>query len=189
MMGMSRTRMWPGYRAECNQGVHSNACQQGYDMLPERRFKDLRQRSFDELETYFHQGAAPTLQEMTGDTDGQFLAWRPGSGWLMKVIVWFLFRKWLGKRFHPSKPDASSSDGINLFQGGTRRYAFLTYVCPGRTDGAPCLRLDYSIDGLMRGLVDDVRTIGEGLVLGQIHYRLFWQKEPTFYLYFALVRK
>ena len=188
-MLMSQAHIWTGYGVECNQGHHGKAYRQGDDMLPKHRFEDLRQRTFDELETYFHQGTAPTLQEMTGDTDGQFLAWRPGSGWPMKVIVWFLFRKWLGKRFHQSKPDTSSSEGINLFQGGSLRYAFRTYVCPGRTDGAPCLRLDYSIDGLMRGLVDDVRTIDGGLVLGQIHYRFFWQKEPIFYLYFALVRK
>jgi hypothetical protein len=123
---------------------------------------------------------------MTGDTRGQFLAWHPHSGRLMKVILRFLFRRWLGKRFSPPEIGSDSSEGINLFGGGATRYAFRAYRSAARTDGALCLRLDYSIDPFMRGLADDVRKIADGLVLGQIHYRFFWQRDHRFYLYFAL---
>jgi hypothetical protein len=150
------------------------------------RFEDLTHKSFDELQTYFRDAKPPGLEEMTGDTRGQFLAWHPHSGWLMRLIVWFLFRSWLGKRFGPPQNGSDSSDGINLFEGGATRYAFRAYVSPARTDGAACLRLDYSIDPVMRGLADDVRKIADGLVLGQIHYRFFWQRQHRFSLYFAL---
>ena len=156
---------------------------------PPPRFQDLTLRSFDELQAYFRDGVLPDLQEMTGDTHGQFLAWHPRAGWLMKVIVWVLFRRWLGKRFQPPQFGSHSGVGINLFGDGALRYGFRTYSSPARTDGASCLRLDYSIGGLMRGLADDVRKIGDGLVLGQIHYRFFWQQQHRFYLYFALSKQ
>ena len=66
---------------------------------------------------------------------------------------------------------------------------FETYSSPARTDGASCLRLDYKIGGLMRGLADDVQKIGGGLVLGQIHYRFFGQQQHRFYLYFRLSKQ
>ena len=82
---------------------------------PPPRFQDLTLCSFDELQAYFREGALPDLQEMTGDTHGQFLAWHPRAGWLMKVIVWVLFRRWLGKRFQPPQFGSHSGVGINLF--------------------------------------------------------------------------
>jgi len=153
------------------------------------RFQDLTLRSFDELQAYFRDGTLPDLREMTGDTEGQFLAWHPRAGWLMKVIVRVLFRRWLGKRFQIRQSDSDSGVGINLFEDGALRYGFRTYPSAARTDGAPCLRLDYNIGGLMRGLADDVRKIADGLVLGQIHYRFFWQQKHRFYLYFALSKQ
>jgi hypothetical protein len=152
----------------------------------EPRFEDLTQMSFEELQAHFRDGTPPGLQEMAGDTRGQFLTWHPHSGWLMKLIVWFLFRRWLGKRFSAPTTGSDFSEGINLFDGGSARYAFRAYVSPARMDGASCLRLDYSIDAAMNGLADDVRKIADGLVLGQIHYRFFWQRQHRFYLYFAL---
>ncbi|HEY6291525.1 MAG TPA: hypothetical protein VI455_08190 [Terriglobia bacterium] len=159
-------------------------------MLPAATFDNLQARSFEELHSYFGAGTAPNLEEMTGDTSGVFLAWNPQACWLMKTWVRWTFRSWLGKRFFAASPAEASSHGINLFSNNpTTRYAFRTYLGAARIDGAPCLKLDYSIAGSLRGLVDDVRKVADGLVLGQINYQFFWQRTPTFYLYFTLQQR
>jgi len=159
-------------------------------MLPAATFENLQARSFEELHAYFGAGTAPSLEEMTGDTRGVFLAWNPQACWLMKTWVRWMFRSWLGKRFFAAPAADASSHGINLFSDDpATRYAFRTYLGPARIDRAPCLKLDYNIPGSLRGLVDDVRRVADGLVLGQINYRFFWQHDPAFYLYFTLQRK
>ncbi|HEY6271769.1 MAG TPA: hypothetical protein VIX19_07225 [Terriglobales bacterium] len=159
-------------------------------MLPAATFDNLQARSFEELHPYFREGTAPSLDEMTGDARGVFLAWNPEASWLMKVFVRWMFRRWLGKRFFPVQTADPSGHGINLFSDDpTTRYAFQTYLGTARMDGAACLILDYNVQGSLRGLVDDVKKVAEGLVLGQINYKFFWQHAPTFYLYFTLERK
>lgn len=156
----------------------------------EPTFDNLQARSFDELHTSFRQGSAPTPEEMTGDTRGVFLAWNPRAFFLMKWLVKWMFRHWLGKRFFSPLGAEQAGSGINLFSDGTgTRYPFKTYPATARFDGAPCLCLDYNVEGSLRGLVDDVKKVGEGLVLGQINYKFFWQSQLTFYLYFTLERK
>jgi hypothetical protein len=159
-------------------------------MLPDPTFENLQDRSFDELEVYFRQGVAPKIQEMPGDTKGVFLAWNPQASWFMKMVVGFMFRHWLGKRFHPVGATAETGDGINLFsRWPLTRYKFHTDLGPARMDGAECLRLDYNVDLSLWGLVDDVRKIADHLFLGQIYYRFLWRRQATFYLYFVLAHK
>jgi hypothetical protein len=158
-------------------------------MVPPPTFETLQARSFEELHAYFNQGTAPDLQEMTGDTRGAFLAWNPKAFWLMKLLIRWMFRHWLGKRFFPSQGTDQTGNGINLFSDNPpTRYKFRTYLGQARIDGAPCLCLDYNVPGSLRGLIDDVRKVAEGLVLGQINYKFSWQSAPTFYLYFTLER-
>ena len=159
-------------------------------MLPDPTFGNLPARSFEELHTYFRQGTTPSLSEMTGDTRGVFLAWNPKAGFLMKWLVGWMFRHWLGKRFFHAEGTEQSSRGINLFSDSpATRYPFRTYLGTARFDGARCLCLDYNVQGSLRGLVDDVKKIAEGLFLGQINYKFFWQSQPSFCLYFTLERK
>ncbi|MGH9437778.1 MAG: hypothetical protein ACRD22_07750 [Terriglobia bacterium] len=149
-------------------------------------FKSLPQRSFDELHQLFRNGSSVEVADALGNTKGRFLAWNPASRWCAKAWVRLLFRQWQGKRFQLTSQRTDSGQGVNLFKGGALRYSFRTYVCAARFDGKPCLRLDYSADGLMRGLKDDVRRIGKDLLLGQIYYQFFWRRDPEFLLYFAL---
>ncbi len=149
-------------------------------------FESLPRRSFEELHQLFRAGSSVEVADALGNTKGRFLAWNPDSNWCAKICVQFLFRQWQGKRFQLTPQRTDSGQGVNLFKGGALRYSFRTCVCAARFDGKPCLRLDYSADGLMRGLTDDVRRIGKGLLLGQIYYRFFWQRNPKFLLYFAL---
>ena len=91
----------------------------------------------------------------------------------MKVIVWVLFRRWLGKRFQPPQFGSHSGVGINSFGGGALRYGFRAHSSPARAEGVllssarlQYRRLDAWIGGMMSGRLVTVSSSGRFTPLG-----------------------
>jgi hypothetical protein len=152
----------------------------------------LRQRSMQELDGLFDNGNAPEHTDFSGDTRGSFLAWNPGNprwlGWGIRLLFQSPFARWTGKRFLPISGEAKGS-GYNLFANRIlpHRFSFDTYTKNALRDARPCLALDYrSYRSLMFGLIDDVREIQEGVLLGQMYFQFPWRKTPMFVGYFTL---
>lgn len=68
------------------------------------------------------------------------------------------------------------------------RYQFETRIRNADIDGKPCLALIYPRGSVMRGLIDDVREIEDGVLLGRMEYRFLSRGTPRFVGYFTLVR-
>lgn len=82
--------------------------------------------------------------------------------------------------------------GVNLFKNKIlpQRFRFETYIKESFFDGNPCLTLDYRpYRSLMFGLVDDVRKIEDGILLGQMRFKFSMKDNFTFIGYFALLKR
>jgi len=141
----------------------------------------------------FHEGGIPPFREFEGETRGSFLAWNPQNSWLqrlsIKLIFDSFFARWTGKKFLTSFKGEERGRGINLYNNLIllHRFRFDTYIKEAYSDGKPCLALDYgTYPSLMFGLVDDVRKIQDGVLLGQMYYKYPWRKERWFWGYFTL---
>jgi hypothetical protein len=77
---------------------------------------------------------------------------------------------------------------VNLFRNRLwpRRYRLETYIKGAEADHEPCLTLEYPFPSLMYGLIDDVRKIDDGVLLGQMLYKFPWRKGRLFLGYFLL---
>ena len=148
----------------------------------------------EELDGIFERGASPSFEEFQGETLGAFLAQNPKNSRLIKWGVKLLFEsplgRWKGKRFSVPFGEGKTGRGVNLFENKIfpERFHFDTYIKSALSDQKPCLALDYNpYFSLMRGLIDDVRKVDEGILLGQMYYKFFWRRKPVFIGYFMLL--
>lgn len=153
----------------------------------------LREHSLSELHSLFEVGKLPLFEELKGETAGSFLAWNPENPFWIQFFMKFLFdspfARWTGKKFITPFDKEERGEGVNLFQNRVlpQRFRFDTYIKKARMDDNSCLALDYRpYFSLMFGLVDDVRKIEDGVVLGQMHYKFPWRKDFWFLGYFLL---
>ena len=153
----------------------------------------LKNSDLDELHSLFGAGTVPLFEEIRGKTLGVFLAWNPANPWLIKFPVRILFDSpiahWTGKEFLSHFGVGKQGRGVNLFRNRIlpHRFKFDTYIKKAYSDQKPCLALDYRpYFSLMAGLVDDVRKINDGVLLGQMYYKFPWKRGLQFLGYFAL---
>ena len=150
--------------------------------------------SLEVLNKIFGQGVLPSFEEFEGETAGRFLFWsrenpRP-LRWGVKLLFESPLGRWKGKRFSAPFGEGKTGRGVNLFENKIfpERFRFHTYIKLSFADGKPCLALDYNpYFSLMRGLIDDVRKVEDGVLLGQMHYKFLWSKKPHFLGYFLLL--
>ncbi len=161
----------------------------------EEILSELDSRSMKELETLFKEGDVPSYEDVKGETLGRFIGWNEENSWLVDVLVKLLFEsplgRWTGKEFSESFEEKERGCGMNLFDNMLfpKRFPFDTYVTEANLDSKPSMSLDYRpYLSLMSRLVDYVKLIRPGVVLGRMHYRYPFQKETTFLGFFSLVR-
>lgn len=155
---------------------------------------NLKHYSFEELNILFKDGSVPIFHDFKGATAGSFLAENPinpfGLARMIKRIFFGSFwAKWTGKLFDTPFSEKQNGRGVNIFANRLfpHRFSFDTYIKRAFLDGNLCLVLDYRpYFSIMAGLVDDVRQIQGGVLLGQMHYYLPFKKKPWFVGYFAL---
>ena len=149
--------------------------------------------SMDDLDTLFNRETLPLFEELEGETAGAILALNPGNPWWLKCVIKIAFKsplkQWTGKKFLTSFNEGEKGHGINLFKS---RYfpclfRFDTYIKNAYVDDKPCLALDYrAYWSLTFGLVDEVRKIRKGQVLGRAYYKFPWKRQMWFVGYFVL---
>ncbi|MEX2446091.1 MAG: hypothetical protein WD734_02040, partial [Dehalococcoidia bacterium] len=95
---------------------------------------------------------------------------------------------WTGKAFVTRFDEDTEGAGVNLFANrwAPLRYQMRTRIQPADRDGRPCLALVYPPGSVMFGLVDDLREIDDGLLLGVMGYLFPWSRRLCFVGYFAL---
>lgn len=155
--------------------------------------EQFKKSSFDELNKLFNRKTLPTFEEIEGETAGAILALNTGNPWWLKCIIQIVFKsllgRWTGKKFLTSFNEGKKGHGINLFKSRYFPYLFKfdTYIKDSYVDDKPCLSLDYrAYRSLTFGLVDEVRKIREGQVLGRAYYKFPWKKQMWFVGYFVL---
>ncbi|MEF8873593.1 MAG: hypothetical protein V5A88_02855 [Candidatus Thermoplasmatota archaeon] len=161
----------------------------------EEILSDLDKKSLSELESLFKKGNIPSYDDVEGETLGKFIGWNEENPRLVNFFVKLLFEspigRWTGKEFSESFEDEERGSGINLFQNMLfpQRFPFDTYITEANLDGEPSMSLDYRpYYSLMSRLVDYVRLIKPGVVLGRMHYRYPLKKETSFLGYFSLCK-
>lgn len=160
----------------------------------EQLLRDLEEREEDELDALFEHGETPGPGDCGEETRGRILRWHRGNAsWFVRMMVKLLFEspvgRWTGKEFTRAFSEDEKGSGVNLFRSRIRprRFRFGTYIKEAYRHEGECLALDYGeYRSLMSGLVDDVRKIDGGLLLGQMHYRALFGSERRFMGYFAL---
>lgn len=158
--------------------------------------EELKEKKFEELHLLFKKGLPPAFEEFNGETNGQFLALKPGISPLIKFFIKILFEspigKWTGKKFITPFTTENKGMGVNLFKNKIfpQRFRFEIYIKKSIFDGNPCLALDYGpYHSLMFNLIDDVRKIEDGILLGQMRFKFPLKKESMFIGYFSLWKK
>lgn len=149
--------------------------------------------SFDALHPIFKEGKAPTFEEVEGDTAGSVLAWNPKvRGWRRFVLRTSLdnpLAHWAGKRFMTTFDEGRRGRARNLLRSRFISSAiyFDTYIKAALSDGAPCLAADHChFPVSIVGMVDDLRKVDDGILLGQNYHKLPWDKQHTFAFYFVI---
>ncbi|KHE93908.1 MAG: hypothetical protein K8F52_05140 [Candidatus Scalindua rubra] len=157
--------------------------------------EQLRELSIDDLDTLFNRETLPLPEELEGETTGAILALNPENPLWLKCVIKIAFKsplgQWTGKKFLTpfNENEVEKGHGINLFKSRyfPQLFKFDTYTKNAYVDDKPCLALDYrEYRSLAFGLVDEVRKIREGLVLGRAYYKFPWKKRMWFVGYFAL---
>ncbi len=156
-------------------------------------FEQLKKCSIDDLDTLFNRGTLPEFEEVKGDTAGAILALNPENPWWLTCIIKIVFKsplgRWTGKKFITPFNREKKGHGINLFKSSyfPQLFKFDTYIKNAYVDDKPCLALDYRPYHLLTyGLVDEVRNIKDGQVLGHAYYKFPWRIEVWFVGYFVL---
>lgn len=158
---------------------------------PQATIAEYGQRSLSALDRQFGEGAVPVFADIEGETAGGWLA-KPGHYWwaqlFIKVFLGSPWARWTGKTFATPYDEARTGTGANLFANHHRptRYPLKTYIQKAEVDENPCLTLEYPFPSLMYGLIDDVRQIESGILLGQMHYKFPWSRSRIFIGYFLL---
>lgn len=158
------------------------------------RLAELEEKTEDELHALFSGGRLPRFEEIDGTTRGSLLQWDDeNASPLLQLSVTLLFEsplgRWTGKDFVHEFSEDENGSGVNLFDNRIRprRYGFDTYPKNAYTDGESCLALDYGrFRSPMSGLVDDVRMVDEGVLLGQMYYKHPFASERSYRGYFGL---
>lgn len=122
-------------------------------------------RSLQQLDALYDQAAVPEPEELRGEYR-VVVPWFP---WFS--LAWLRHRKFVGK----------TVDGCNLLAGGLRFGRF-------RLTREPAwLLIDYDLpqnSGVMRRVVDRVRRLPDGRLVGKLHYRILG-REP-FLMFFEM---
>lgn len=160
-----------------------------------RILRNLDRKTNEELENLFRKGDIPTYDDVEGETLGMFIGWNRDNPWMVNFLVKLLFDspvgRWTGKEFTESFDSKKRGKGINLFDNYLfpKRFPFDTYITPAELDGEPSMSLDYRpYFSLMSRLVDYVRLIKPGVVLGRMHYRFPFKEDMSFLGYFSLCK-
>lgn len=155
--------------------------------------EQFKKCSISDLDKLFNVETLPVFEELEGETAGAILALNPENSWWLMCMIKIIFKsplgKWTGKRFLTSFNKGKKGYGTNLFRSKflTCFFEFTTYIKNAYVDDKPCLALDYRAHrSLIFGLVDDVRKIKDGLVLGQAYCKFPWRKQMWFIGYFVL---
>ncbi len=155
--------------------------------------EQLKKCSINDLDTLFNTEALPEFEELEGETTGAILALNPENPRWLKCVIKIVFKsplgQWTGKKFITPFNEVKKGHGINLFKSKhfPRLFRFDTYIKNAYADDKPCLALDYrAYHSLTFGLVDDVRRIRDGQVLGRAYYKFPWRREIWFVGYFVL---
>jgi len=153
----------------------------------------FKKNSIDDLDTLFNRGALPEFETLEGDTAGVILALNSENPWCLTCVIKIAFKsplgRWTGKKFNTLYNESKKGHGINLFKSRyfPQLFRFDTYIKNAYVDDKPCLALDYrSYHLLTFGLVDEVREIREGIVLGRAYYKFPWKRQLWFVGYFVL---
>ncbi len=155
--------------------------------------EQLKKCSIDDLDALFNRETLPLFEELEGDTAGAILTLNPENPWWLTCVIKITFKsplkRWAGKRFITPFNNEIKGHGINLFKSrySSCLFKFDTYIKNAYVDDKPCLALDYRAHrSLTFGLVDEVRKIREGQVLGRAYYKFPWEKQMWFVGYFVL---
>ena len=155
--------------------------------------EQFKKSSIDDLDMLFNREALPGFEALEGDTAGAILALNPENPWWLKCVIKIAFksplRQWTGKKFITSFNEGKEGHGINLFKSRyfPQLFRFDTYIKNAYVDDKPCLALDYrSYHLLIFGLVDELREIREGIILGRAYYKFPWRRQIWFVGYFVL---
>ncbi|TIL43296.1 hypothetical protein [Mesorhizobium sp.] len=164
------------YSVEESKGIHI-------------RLQRLGLPALDEL---FRSGKVPNFEDIKGETSGAWLA-KPArdywwADWFIKVFLASPWARWTGKVFLTRFDRKLHGRGANLFSNRIRpvRYRLETFIKRAEVDENDCLTLRYPFGSIMYGLIDDVRQIEDGVLLGQMHYKFPWQRGRIFIGYFVL---
>jgi hypothetical protein len=155
--------------------------------------EQFKKSSISDLDTLFKRETLPLFEELEGETAGAILALNPENPWWLTCVIKIAFKsplgRWTGKKFLTPFNNEEKGHGINLFKSRyfPSLFKFDTYSKNACVDDKPCLALDYrAYRSLAFGLVDEVRKIRDGLVLGRAYYKFPWKKQMWFVGYFVL---
>ncbi len=155
--------------------------------------EQFKKSSIDDLNTIFNREALPEFETLEGDTAGAILALNPQNPWWLACVIKIAFKsplgQWTGKKFITSFSEGKKGHGINLFKSKhfPQLFKFDTYIKNAYVDDNPCIAFDYRPYHLLTfGLVDEIRKIREGLVLGKAYYKFPWRRQTWFIGYFVL---
>lgn len=155
--------------------------------------QEFKKCSMGDLDAIFNRKTLPKFYEIEGETAGAILALNPENPLWLQCAIRIVFKsplgQWSGKKFIRPFTKEEKGFGINLFKNKIASYLFKFDVCikNAYVDGEPCLALDYRPYWLsFFCLVDDVRKIRDGLLLGQAYYKLPWGKQMWLVGYFIL---
>lgn len=148
--------------------------------------RSLSRRTRAELDELFRSLPAPAPAALRGDLHGTQVDFT-GLERLPAAIRGGILASlrgplglWRGKRL-------SGERGTNLWAAG-RTFAQFRIATSEAVDGSgPCLQLDYDVPENplpLRGILGELRTLGPGLYLGRMHYRV--GSGRTCLLYFTL---
>lgn len=163
------------------------------EVNPPQSLRELQALSLAELDRLFQAGRVPRFEDFAGPTQGAWLHRERQPWWaaaFVRVTLDSPWARWSGKGFVLPFDERQAGAGINLFRNRVLplRLQFETRVTAAHWDGRPCLALVYPRGSVLRGLVDDVRQVGEGLLLGRMEYRFPMGRAPRTVGYFALAR-
>lgn len=160
------------------------------DLVASLTIDDLVNRSREQLDQLFELGETPTIQEISGPTDGRVLL---GSFWPINSLtnlkmVNLPFFPWKGKVFNPITKDAGC--GRNRMEIGPLKiltFPFETLINPPIFGTHNVFTLNYTLSGnplWSRIIRDDMVRLKKGLYLGRANIK--WGKGYVFAVYFTL---
>jgi hypothetical protein len=156
------------------------------------RLDALLHRSTDELSRLYAGATTPSIEEVEGDLRGRMLATtvlRGNAASLARAWAGSRFFPWLGKSFRPLAGDRG--EGINrVFTDRLQLYRFETKVAPSFAGDFTSVELDYDLPEnpfFIRAIRDEIRSMGNGLYLGQAY--LVIRDRPRLVLYFGLAQR